>query len=204
MHSGPSERCAPRSKWISLHGPQGPVSAIRQKLLSSPASTSPQRGHPLGRQADLVAPDRPGNLVVLVGRGRQSLARDAEILGQELPRPVDRLALEVVAEAPVAEHLEEGVMARRAAHLLEVVVLAGHSQAALVVHGPDVAALLSPGQHVLELDHPGVGEEQRLVARGHERRARHHGVAPLGEELDVSATNLRPAEVGNRQVRHRR
>ncbi len=42
-HSGPSERWAPRSKWISLHGPHGPVSAIRQKFLSSPASTSPQR-----------------------------------------------------------------------------------------------------------------------------------------------------------------
>ena len=42
MHSGPSDRCAPRSKWISLHGPHGPVSAIRQKLLSSPLSTSPQ------------------------------------------------------------------------------------------------------------------------------------------------------------------
>ncbi len=42
MQSGPSENWTPRSKWISLHGPHGPVSAIRQKLLSSPASTSPQ------------------------------------------------------------------------------------------------------------------------------------------------------------------
>jgi len=42
MHCGPSENSTPRSKWISLHGPHGPVSAIRQKLLSSPASTSPQ------------------------------------------------------------------------------------------------------------------------------------------------------------------
>ena len=112
MHSGPSDRCAPRSKWISLHGPHGPVSAIRQKLLSSPASTSPQIGHPLRRQPDLVAPDLPGDLVVLVGRRGEALGRDAQVAGQEVPREVDRLALEVVAEAPVAEHLEERVVAR--------------------------------------------------------------------------------------------
>ena len=70
------------------------------------------RRHPLGRQADLVAPDGPGDLVVLVGRGGQSIGREAQVLGQELPGPVDRLALEVVAEAPVAEHLEERVVAR--------------------------------------------------------------------------------------------
>ena len=117
---------------------------------------------------------------------------------------MDRLALEVVAEAPVAEHLEEGVVARRAAHLLEVVVLPGDPQDALVVDGADVAALLPPGQHVLELDHPGVREEQRLVARRHERGAGHLGVAALSEELDVAAANLSRSEVGNRQVRHRR
>jgi hypothetical protein len=40
-HAGPSLSDAPLSKWISLHGPHGPVSAIRQKLWSSPASTLP-------------------------------------------------------------------------------------------------------------------------------------------------------------------
>src|SRR5207253_4072267 len=34
-----------------------------------------------------------------------------EALGRELPTPGDRLRLEVVAEAPVAEHLEEGHVA---------------------------------------------------------------------------------------------
>ena len=166
MQCGPSENCAPRSKWISLHGPHGPVSAIRQKLLSSPLSTSPQTRHPLRRQADLVAPDRPGDLVVLVGRRRQALAGDAEVPGQELPGPVDRLALEVVAEAPVAEHLEEGVVARRAADLLEVVVLAGDAQAALVVDRPAVRARLGAGQDVLELDHARVREQERRSPAG--------------------------------------
>ncbi len=95
-------------------------------------------------------------------------------------------------------------MARRAPHLFEVVVLAGHPQAALIVRRADVAALLAPGQDVLELDHPRVREEQRLIARRHERCARYDGVTALGKELDVAAAHLGRGEVGNRQIRHRR
>jgi hypothetical protein len=146
--------------------------------------------HPLGRQADLVAPDRPGDLVVLVGRRRQPLGRDLEIRRQELPRPVDRLALEIVAEAPVAEHLEERVMAGRPPHLLEVVVLAGDAQDPLVVDRPLVAPRLGPGQDLLELDHAGVREQERLVAGRHERGRRNDGVPSLGEEVNKPATDL--------------
>ena len=148
-------------------------------LVVAGVDVAPAR-HALGRQADLVAPDGPGLLVVAVGRGGQALGGDAQVLGQELPGPVDGLALEVVAEGPVAEHLEEGVVARRAADLLEVVVLAGHAQAALRVHGPRVGALLDAAEDVLELDHAAVGEEQRLVARRARgwRWARPRGRAP--------------------------
>ena len=91
----------------------------------------PQRAMPLRRQADLIRPDAVRLVVIGVdGRG-DALAGDAELDGQELPGPVDRLALEVVAEAPVAEHLEQGLVARRAADLLEVVVLARDAQAGL-------------------------------------------------------------------------
>ena len=34
MHSGPSLRWAPRSKWISLHGPHGPVGPDCQKFFN--------------------------------------------------------------------------------------------------------------------------------------------------------------------------
>ncbi len=42
-HSGPSDRWAPRSKWISEQGPLGPMSAMRHQFFSSPAGKSPQR-----------------------------------------------------------------------------------------------------------------------------------------------------------------
>ena len=147
-------------------------------------------GHPLRRQADLVAPDRPGDLVVGVGRGRQPVTGDAQVPGQEVPGPVDGLALEVVAERPVAEHLEQGVVARRPPDLLEVVVLARHPQAALVVDGARVRAGLGAGQDVLELDHARVREQERRVAGRDEARAGHDGVPALGEEVDEPATDL--------------
>ena len=40
---------------------------------------------------------------------------------RELPGELDRLGLEVVAEAEVAQHLEEGVVARGEPHLFEIV-----------------------------------------------------------------------------------
>jgi len=78
----------------------------------------------------------------------------------------------------------------RAPDLFEVVVFPGHAQATLVIRRSDVAAPLAPREDVLELDHPRVCKEQRLIACRHERRARHHGVASLGEELDEAAPHL--------------
>jgi hypothetical protein len=93
-------------------------------------------------------------LVIVGVHGRCDAVRvQPELIGQQLPGPVNRVALEVVAEAPVAEHLEQRVVARRAADLLEVVVLAGHAQAELRVDRTDVIELLLAGQHTLERRH---------------------------------------------------
>ena len=81
-------------------------------------------------------------------------------------------------------------MTWRPTHFLEVVVLAGDPQAALVVDRPGVRACLGADQHVLELDHPGIGEQERRVASRHETRAGHRGMPALGEELDEPATDL--------------
>ena len=168
-------------------------------LVVAGVDVAPAR-HALRREADLVPPDVPGDLVVRVRRGGQALARDSHVDGEELPRPVDRLALEVVAEAPVAHHLEERVVARRPADLLEVVVLPGHPQTALDVHGTGVAARLGAGEDLLELDHPRVGEQERLVAGRHEARARDDRVVALGEELEEPAADLRGGERNHARI----
>src|SRR5213075_1165576 len=46
----------------------------------------------------------------LVDRGVKPVLRELPDFGDEFPRPVNGFALEVIAEAPVAEHFEERVV----------------------------------------------------------------------------------------------
>ena len=116
--------------------------------------------------------------------------REAPDPGDQLPGELDRLRLEVVAEREVAEHLEEGVVARRRSDVLEVVVLAGHPQALLHRDGARVLGRRCAGEVVLELDHAGVGEQQRRVAVRHERRARDGAVTAVAEIVDETLADL--------------
>ena len=100
---------------------------------------------PLVRHAQ-PAPDRDrlligaeAQLLVAAEDGHPDpLGVHAEALRRELPPPGDRLGLEVVAEAPVAEHLEEGEVAGGLADLLDV----GGAEAFL--HVGDAAAPAAP------------------------------------------------------------
>ncbi len=77
--------------------------------------------------------------------------------------------------------LAEGVVPGGVPHLLEVVVLAAGAHALLRGrHATPERRLFEPEEHALELHHPRVGEQQRRVVGGHERRARtHHVPLPL-------------------------
>ena len=72
----------------------------------------------LGRDAALE-PEVVCLVVIGVDRDPQALGVDAELDGKELPRPLDGVGLEVVAEREVAEHLEEGEV-RLVPHFLDV------------------------------------------------------------------------------------
>ena len=80
--------------------------------------------NPLRRDPGDLDPE-PRRLRVGVMHGDKEAVRiESHVGGQESPGVLHGLALEVVAEGEVAEHLEEGVVAGRTPHLLEVVVLA--------------------------------------------------------------------------------
>jgi hypothetical protein len=130
--------------------------------------------HPLGRQANLLDPDIECFVVLGIHRGPQLVGRQLEAHGQQLPREGDRILFEVVAEAEVAEHLEERVVARGVAPVLEVVVLAAGADALLRGGRARVGPLARSRGTRPELVHAGVGEQQRRVVARHHRRAGHH------------------------------
>ena len=77
-----------------------------------------------------------------------------------------------------------------AAHLFQVVVLAAHADALLGVHGAPVGARAGAQEHVLELVHAGIGEQQRGIVGRHHRRARHQRVLALHEVVEEVLADL--------------
>ena len=122
----------------------------------------------LGRQADLFRPDVVGLVVFLVDGGQQALGRQLVDLGQQLPRPFQRLALEIVAKAPVAQHLEKGMVARRVTDVFQIVVLAASAQTGLHRRCAHIGTLVGAEENVFELHHARVGEHQRRVVARHQ------------------------------------
>ena len=137
----------------------------------------------VGQARDLL-PQFEGVVVVDIDGDQQPLFRQAVFLGDQRPGELDRALLEIVAEREVAEHLEEGVVARGVADIVEVVVLAAGAHAFLRGHGAAVGPLFEAGEDVLELHHAGIGEHQRRVVARHERARRHDLVVVAGEEID--------------------
>jgi hypothetical protein len=139
-------------------------------------------------EADFLLPDRVRLVVLLVDADAQALGRDFHLLRHEFPGPEDRLALEVVAERKVAEHLEEGVMEGGAA---DVVHVAG-AEAFLAGGGALEAGLAAAHELVFELVHARAGEEERFVLRRRDERVGSQDlVAALLEEPEEPPPHFR-------------
>ena len=98
------------------------------------------------------------------------------------PGEVDRPFLEIVAEREIAEHLEEGEVARGVADIVEVVMLAAGADAFLRGGGGHIGPGLEAGEDVLERHHAGIDEHQGRIVLRHERR-RAHDLVPLAGEI---------------------
>ncbi len=77
-----------------------------------------------------------------------------------------------------------------AAHVVEIVVLAGHAHTLLRVDGARIGALVGAEEHILELHHARVGEEQRGIPARDKRHGRHSRVPMLDEEVDEGLADL--------------
>ena len=85
----------------------------------------------LVRQAGDLLPEIEGLVVVDIDGGEKLLGRDAVFLGEQPPGQLDGAFLEIIAERAIAEHLEKGVVSRRVADIVEVVMLAAGAHAFL-------------------------------------------------------------------------
>ncbi|MNG87577.1 hypothetical protein D3C79_463910 [compost metagenome] len=136
----------------------------------------------LDRHTDLIGPDVESFVVRFIDGYQQALFGQLEGTGQEFPGKTDGVLLEVVTEAEVAQHLEEGVVTSGIADVFQVIVLAASPYTALGRGCTVVATLVCAKEHVLELVHPCVGEQQgRIVVR--HQRAGGDNLVPLGAEI---------------------
>ena len=83
-------------------------------------------------------------LLGLVDRCVEPIGGEIPGIYQQFPAPLDSFFLEIVAEGPVAEHLEESVVVGVEADVLQVVVLAARPDAFLGVRYPGEGSLLVP------------------------------------------------------------
>ena len=112
----------PRSRYSSEHGPQGPGGGSSHQFSERGHSTIRSRGTPISSHASIASSSgpspsssSPANTVIQI-----LSAGNPKPVGRQLPREPRRVALEVVAEREVAEHLEEREMARGRADDVDV------------------------------------------------------------------------------------
>ena len=137
-----------------------------------------------------LLPEGEGVVVVDEHRGLEPVLGQPPLVRQELPAVGHRLRLEVIAEGEVAQHLEEGVVARGAPDVLEVVVLASGADALLGGGRAHVVAAFLAEEEALELHHAGIREEEGGVLGGHEGRGADHGVAVPLEVVEEALAEI--------------
>ena len=115
-------------------------------------------------------------------RGIETVRIQAEDVDEIFPGPVDGLLLEIVAEAPVPEHLEHSMVIGVVTHLFKIVVLSRHAQTLLAVGHAAVGGRMVSKDYILELVHSGVGKHQCRVILDDHRCGGHDRVSLFAEE----------------------
>ena len=189
---GPIVGIAELEPAVKVHlrgGTAGPGQPGLPEVLRSRQRHDPLLGNPT-RLPDL---DRfliraQAELLVAAEHGHPDpLGIEPEDVDRELQAPGDRLVLEVVAEAPVSEHLEEGQVAAGVPHLLDV----GRAEALLARGDPLARRRLVAAKVGLEGLHPGDRQQRRGVLGGRDQRRRGHAQVPsLLEKRQVGLAEL--------------
>ncbi len=140
--------------------------------------------------AGLVVGGQIFGLVTLEYAHVYAVGVEAVLFGQQFPGPGDGFGFEIVAEGPVAQHFEHGVVVAVAAHFLQVVVFSRHPQALLGIRDAAEFRDFIAKEEVLELVHPGVGEKQCGVVFAHDGRGSDYFMAFRFEEIEEALANF--------------
>ena len=118
---------------------------------------------------------------------REFILVKAEVLraGQELPAPGDHFLLEIVAQRPVAQHLEE----RQVGRVADLVDIA-RADALLHVGQARAGRVLAAQQIRDERVHARGGEQNGRVVFRNDGSARNHGMALALEEIEPHAAQF--------------
>jgi hypothetical protein len=179
------ERLAVRDQVDLGAGPTRSGVAHLPEVLLLAEPEDPALGKP-----DLLVPNRVRVVVTLENRDDEPIRVQPVPVRQEVPCEVDRLGLEVVSEREVAEHLEEGVVSRALADVIEIIVLSRDPHALLRAGRSAVVPRLLPQEDPLELDHSGVREHERRIPIRNQRRRRHGPMIPLLEVAQEGLADL--------------
>ena len=142
------------------------------------------------RHANILGPDFFRLVVFAKNRDVKLFRRNGVILGDQLPSPGDGFPLEIIAEGKIPQHFEKSVMARGAADLLEIIMLAARANTFLGSRGARIIALFAAQENILELVHARVREEQRRIVGRDERRRGQHAVAASLKKLQKTGSYL--------------
>jgi hypothetical protein len=139
---------------------------------------------------DFVGPDGVSFIIRLVDRHPQFVLGQLVDFREQIPGKVDRVALEIVAEGKIAQHLEERVVPRGIADVFQIVVLASGAHAPLRRSGALIRTQLLSQKHILELDHARIGKQQGRIVTGYQRTGGHHRVPALGKKFQELAADF--------------
>ncbi len=161
---------------------------LPEVLLARAFHDPPARDPDLLPEGDrLLVGTEPQRLVAGEHRHPDVVLGEAEHLPRELPRELDRLALEVVAEREVPEHLEERQVPCRVADVVDV----DRPEALLTARQPLRRRLFLAEEVRLQRVHPRDRQERRGIVRGgHERGGGDARVPALLEEGQVALADL--------------
>jgi hypothetical protein len=105
--------------------------------------------------------------------------------------------LEIVAEAEVTQHFEEGMVTCSVTNVFQIVVLTTRPHAALRCGCAGIITLVEPKENVLELVHPGVGKQQSGVIVWNQGAAGNYLMSLTMEKVEKRLTDLSGALAHN-------